>query len=299
MLRGSLEVIEFIPRQVTVDPPPVIPSRESEGICGRFRLEHRTLTTFLAALASLALHAFLVAPALWMRGVPSPHSPAREYARGTSLQWIVLDDSPKAAAAIPDSADSPALVAIRLSGIVPTLPAVSAAPDGSEHRDPEDHSSLGEMSGRYVGQIQARIDRAWLRPRTAIGAPIFRCQVQVDQDGAGRVDDVTLLQCNGDTRWRLSLVHAIEAASPLPAPPAFAVFTRHVLLEFRAMAYSSGAEAGLYESPEPAAARAMRKENEKSQSTFQALREAVTAPHSHGVIELRIEGSKSEVVPEH
>jgi hypothetical protein len=174
---------------------------------------------------------------------------------------------------------------------VPALPAVIPEPDASKHQDVENHSSSGVISGRYVGQIQARIERAWLRPRTAIGAPIFQCQVQVEQDGAGQVGDVTLIKCNGDTRWQVSLVHAIEAASPLPAAPAPTVFARHILLEFRAMAYAPGVNADLYEP----AARPAPKEAEESNGTFQAVREAVTAPHAHKVIRLRIEGSKAEV----
>jgi hypothetical protein len=253
----------------------------------------------LAALASLALHAILVAPTLWVSRVAPQHAPQRKDAGETSLQWIVLDDSPKAAAARPAPLGSPVLVAIGLSDPAPTLPVASPDLDASMHQDAADHSSLGEISGRYVGQIQARIERAWLRPRTAIGAPIFQCQVQVDQDSAGRVGEVTLLECNGDDRWQMSLVHAITAASPLPAPPDPAVFARHVVLEFRAMAYAPGAEAGLYESDVPAASRATPDEADESEGPFRALRDAATAPHAHRVIQLRIEGSKAEVASEH
>jgi hypothetical protein len=246
----------------------------------------------LAAGVSLALHAFLVVPTFWASGTAAPHPPVRDPAEGAALQWVVLDDSPKAAAA-PLSQESPFLVAIGLSDSEPVLPAVIPEADASKHQDVETHSSPGEISGRYVGQIQARIERAWLRPRTAIGAPIFQCQVQVDQDGVGQVGDVTLLKCNGDARWQLSLVHAIEAASPLPAAPAATVFARHVLLEFRAMAYAPGADAGLYEP----AARPAPTEAEESKGTFEALRE-VAAPHAHKVIRLRIEGSKAEIEPD-
>ena len=300
MLRGSIEVVEFVPRQVTVDPLPVTPVRVSDDIRGRLRLGHRTVSSFLAASASLALHAILVAPTLWVSAAPQ-HSPRQKQAGETTLKWIVLDDAPKPAFASVNLAplSSPALVAIGLSDLVPALPAASPDLDTSRHKDAEDHSSLGEMSGRYVGQIQARIERAWLRPRTAIGAPIFQCQVQVDQDGAGRVGEVTLLTCNGDDRWRLSLVRAITAASPLPAAPDPKVFARHVVLQFRAMAYSPAAEAGLYEPAIARTARATRDEADESRHTFQTLRDAATAPNVHRVIQLRIEGSKAEVVPEH
>jgi len=108
-----------------------------------------------------------------------------------------------------------------------------------------------------------------------------------------------LLQCNGDTRWRLSLVQAVEMASPLPAPATPAVFARHLVLQFRAMAYSASSPADLYESPAVQVADARQEEGEQqSQNAIEALRAAVRAPHSDKVLELRIEGSKAEVEPE-
>jgi hypothetical protein len=43
------------------------------------------------------------------------------------------------------------------------------------------------LFGQYLGQIDARIDRAWLRPRTRIGADRFVCQVRIEQDDLGTV----------------------------------------------------------------------------------------------------------------
>lgn len=298
MVRGVLEVVEFVPRQPVEAARVDYPDRTGH-IWSRLRLEHRTLTSCAAALVSIALHALLVGPALWASG-PPPHPADRKYAGATALQWVVLDDAPAVAATRPASLTSPVLAAVRVPDILP-IPEASI-PDVREDKDAQsdDRSSLGAMSGRYVGQIHARIDRAWQRPRTSIGAPIFQCQVQVDQDGLGRVDEVTLLQCNGGARWQLSLVHAIEAASPLPAPPNPAVFARHVLLEFRAMAYSAGADAELYEPPGVSGLRGNpREDGSQSQTAFQALREAAKGRHSGRVIELRIEGSHTEVEPEH
>jgi predicted small lipoprotein YifL len=95
-------------------------------------------------------------------------------------------------------------------------------------------------------------------------------------------------------------VHAIEAASPLPAPPNPAIFTHRVLLQFRATAYSPGAPGELYEPPAALSASDRAQQSEKnSQKAFQTLREAARAPHSRTVIELRIEGSSAEVEPQH
>ena len=297
MPRGTLEVVEFVPRQATKDAVPPDQPRRSEDLWSRLRLEHRTLTRCAAALTAVGLHLLFVAPVLW--GGVSRHSHERDYRGDAALQWVTLVDSTAMQAVRPRLPGPPALISVAVTAelkLPRSLPAGSSAARG----DPAaDQAGLGAMYGRYVGQIRARIDRAWQRPRTVIGAPIFQCQAQVDQDGAGRVREVTLVECNGDARWQLSLVHAIEAASPLPAPPSAAVFTRRVLLEFRATAYSPGAPAGLYEPPGALPASYEAEQDEKrSRKAFQMLREAARAPHSHRVIELRIEGSSAEVEPQ-
>lgn len=301
MPRGSLEILEFVPQQAAADAASAIHTPEPDDFWDRLR-PSRTVVSCLAIVASAALHALFVAPAFWGSAMPPDHSPDKASAGDAAMQWIVLDDSAAASAITPASLGAPGLVAISLPDALPPLPSAIPAADTPKDKaaQADDHSSLGVMYGRYVGQIQARIDRAWLRPRTTIGAPLLQCQVQIDQDDAGRVGDVTLLQCNGSTRWRLSLVQAVEASSPLPAPPNQAVFTRHVLLQFRAMAYSAGAPAGLYEPPTVQVADARQGAGgQQSQNAIEALREAARAPHSHKNMELRIEGSKAEVGPEH
>jgi TonB C terminal len=125
--------------------------------------------------------------------------------------------------------------------IVSPEPTVDAAIDVDESPDqkaPAAEESTGDrqlqaaLFGRYIGQIQARIERAWLRPRTPIGAESFECRVQVLQNKRGEVLEVTVQRCNGDVSWGLSLVHAIDRASPLPAPPDPAVFAETLQLSF-------------------------------------------------------------------
>lgn len=277
--------------------PPHYP--ESADFCSRLRLEHRALTSCAAALAALALHILLIAPVLWTGGT-SRHPDQRKYRGDGAMQWVVLQDaSGGAAGSKSPSLPLPNLTAIAVTDALPKLPLGAASPgaSGAKSGQSESPSGFGEMSGRYLGQIHARIDRAWLRPRSAIGAPIFQCQAQIDQDRQGRVAEVTLLECNGDARWQVSLVRAIEAASPLPAPPDEAVFGPHVLLEFRAAAYSPGAPQDLYEPPPAARASLARADGVLPQNVFRALRDASRA-HSGRAIELRIEGSKAEVEPE-
>lgn len=216
------------------------------------------------------------------------------------MQWVVLEDSSRAAAhSKAPSIPLPTLTTIGVRDPLSTLALglATAGASGAKNRQAAGPSGFGELYGRYVGQIQARIDRAWLRPRTAIGAPIFQCQAQIDQDHQGRVAEVTLIACNGDTRWQVSLVRAIQAASPLPAPPNQAVFTRHILLEFRAVAYAPGASADLYEPPGTAHELPSSADELLPEKVFRTLRDA-SRVQSGKAIALRIEGSKVEVEPD-
>jgi hypothetical protein len=110
---------------------------------------------------------------------------------------------------------------------------------------------LSAMSGLYMGQIDARIERAWSRPRTPLNARAFSCSVRIEQDDTRHVRNITLVGCNGDARWQQSLVQGIRAASPLPAPPDPMVFRRVITLSFHAEAYSATSEQGLYEPAGP------------------------------------------------
>lgn len=103
-----------------------------------------------------------------------------------------------------------------------------------------DQAQHAMLFGRYLVQVQARIDRAWERPRTDIGAPRFSCRSRVTQDPQGNVTGVTLDHCNGSQRWRQSLVTAIRSASPLPAPPDPSVYADLLTLSFEADSYKPG-----------------------------------------------------------
>jgi hypothetical protein len=110
-------------------------------------------------------------------------------------------------------------------------------------------SGSGETNiyGLYVRQIDARIERAWHRPRTPIGASLFSCRVEINQDIAGNVLNWTLQECNGDARWQQSLISAIRSSSPLPAPPDPNLYRRRVQLTFRSEAYDPHGPGDLFE----------------------------------------------------
>lgn len=89
--------------------------------------------------------------------------------------------------------------------------------------------SSGQMN-RYVAEIAARVERAWIRPLTA--KPGLKCTVEVTQVPGGVVTDAKVGECNGDDAVRQSIVLAVFRASPLPAPPDPTLFERRLNLVF-------------------------------------------------------------------
>ncbi|MES1190873.1 MAG: TonB C-terminal domain-containing protein [Steroidobacter sp.] len=87
------------------------------------------------------------------------------------------------------------------------------------------------LFGRYMGQIKARIERAWDYPADS-SRQSFQCTVQIKQNRKGEVLEVTMTRCDNDPAWQLSLAKAIQSASPLSAPPNQDVFTEVVTLTF-------------------------------------------------------------------
>ena len=123
-----------------------------------------------------------------------------------------------------------------------------------------DNAEKLRLLGIYTGQIQARIERVWRRPRTPVNgsaenqssltdAASFQCEAQIVQDSTGDVQEILLPRCNGSPEWQRSLVLAIQQASPLPAPPSEKVFSRSITLQFLGLAYTQGDSNGEYELP--------------------------------------------------
>jgi TonB-like protein len=120
-----------------------------------------------------------------------------------------------------------------------------------------DGTEQARLFGIYIGQIQARINRIWRRPRSPVSEgdsleattadESFQCQTQIVQDAIGSVQEVLLLRCNGSLAWQRSLVIAIEQASPLPAPPSPSVFNHSITLNFVGLSYVAGSPDDDYE----------------------------------------------------
>jgi colicin import membrane protein len=88
----------------------------------------------------------------------------------------------------------------------------------------------GAMSS-WAAQIQARIQRAWIRPPSARSG--LDCTLYVTQVPGGEIVNVKLGSCNGDDAVKQSILDAAYRASPLPPPPDPALFERNLELYFR------------------------------------------------------------------
>lgn len=261
----------------------------------------------VCALASLALHALLLSPILFGTGKhknTEPEAPGTEAsadrpgADGSMIVELIeeSDRTSSASARMPASSlISPAT--LRRMAAVDVAPP-EPIPDIDVERDSQtlaqtqgDDTVRARLYGIYVGQISARIERAWLKPRSSPGADRFVCRVQVLQGPSGEVREVTVKDCNADERWQSSLVHAIQSASPLPAPPDPRVFNRRITMQFVSEGF---APSGDSEGFEPQGLTVM---NDKARAPSAAVgqRELLEQLRSMrkektGVVDLRIGG---------
>jgi colicin import membrane protein len=83
----------------------------------------------------------------------------------------------------------------------------------------------------YLAQIQARIQRMWNRPPTAVAG--LDCTVYITQVPGGTISSARLGECNGDEATRESILAAVYRASPLPAPSNPDLFDRNLKVPFR------------------------------------------------------------------
>lgn len=151
------------------------------------------------------------------------------------------------------------------------LPAAEAAEmaeaSASSSEPAADQTQHALLYGRYLGQVQARIERAWSRPRGDIGAPTFSCRVRIEQDRLGNVVDIAVDHCNGTERWRQSLLTAVRTASPLPAPPDPSVYADRIWLAFRSERFRAETSTEGFE-PEDRGARDSDSEVHRSFENF-------------------------------
>jgi TonB-like protein len=214
------------------------------------RPSRRASISLMGLLGTLLLHGLLVLPFVLDLSLPAPRLPNRS---GAGASAVASNREPVMTAIfINEPCPVDRLTAIKpvelaSRGVAPMdLPVIVFSPDSAPASDADpnsaDKSVSVEAAGdqtqhallyrRYLGQIQARIDRAWVRPRTEIAALRFSCGVRIEQDRQGGVVKIGLEHCTGSPRWQQSLVSAIRTASPLPAPPDPSVYADVLSLVF-------------------------------------------------------------------
>lgn len=231
-------------------PRPWLPN---DGVQPRARPRERVAAGAIAAMATIAVHVLLVESVLMSEGgryIPRPHQEGLGAnaisAEEQAVATLIFIEHPDVGSSNPEPLELAAsrgrvmqnlqltiispepTMDLALDDVKETADSKEAAPDDSAG----DRQARAELFGGYLGQIQARIQRAWLRPRSPIGEESFECRVQVLQTRRGDVLEITLQRCNGSLDWQASLVHAIESASPLPAPPDPHVFAESLQLSF-------------------------------------------------------------------
>ena len=229
------------------------------------RRSRRTAVAITGAAATLALHSLLFVATIWSDGSARlPRLPDRIGAGantasangGSEERRIVIQLQPETMPENPLPQLSPVMLEVPRQASLLAITGPDALPmaplfhdeAGEERGAAEaDMVARAQLSGLYEGQIRARIERAWLRPREPIDEGKFACRVLIRQDAQGAIREIEVQQCNGSERWQRSLTDAIFAASPLPAPPNPQVFADSFSMRFEASAYADGSEVALYE----------------------------------------------------
>lgn len=232
--------------------------------------------TFIGILGTLLLHAAFIQSVSFGSRISKPKQPesqesalAKSATSDESLVLISLTMIANTSQVTSESAlpSLPDLSKIKIQPRISTDPpefldleTLALSEDQASHAvsGEEDSAEKARLFGIYTGQIQARIDRVWRRPRTSVNEitarqePVdagasFQCEAQIIQDLRGNVQEILLPRCNGSTAWQHSLVVAIQQASPLPAPPSIKVFTQSITLRFIGLPYMSGSSNDGYE----------------------------------------------------
>jgi len=238
----------------------------------------------MGLLGTLLLHVLLALPFVLELSLPAPRLPNHA---GAGASVATSNREPIMTAIFINEA-SPAVallkpVELASRGVAPKdLPVVVFSPDSAPASDADPNSEVGTapaqvagdqtqhalLYGRYLGQIQARIDRAWVRPRTEIGAPRFSCRVRIEQDRQGGVVEIKLEHCTGSPRWQQSLVSAVQTASPLPAPPDPSVYADVLSLVFESDGFRASDSTDGFE-PANTSALAANQEREAFERSLQ------------------------------
>lgn len=219
------------------------------------RYKRRALVGSAGIAATVLLHTLLVAVAVWGGGdySPRPKLPDAVGAGANSgrpedeigERQILVMLTPN----FQDEPSQPQPEALLLEPALPSmlqitgmdalpLPVVEIPGEG-EATVEADLMANAHYAGLYESQVRARIERAWELAAASLKQLDFSCLVEISQQRDGRVREVVLAKCDESLEWQLSLVAAIQAASPLPAPPNPSAFVDRFSLAFESNALRS------------------------------------------------------------
>jgi hypothetical protein len=201
----------------------------------------------VAALASLALHGLLLAPALV--GHPADRTQrAHRVASDTpapSLTAFILNDRTPAAAQAAASLQPDAALIAEVPIELPTDPTPDLAEPAADPHDPDPTADASQETTdrtvtyiRRMSQITARIQGAWTLPPTRL-ATDFHCRIRIRQDAGEAVSEVEFESCDSDGTLRASLLKAIDHLGSMPALSEKSVGTQDVTLDVTAFAAPS------------------------------------------------------------
>lgn len=227
----------------------------------------RSMIPLIGMGATLLAHLLLLTPVFWGSGasqLPRPPDATGASANAGSAQDMSTESlvlielntvtqipaAPTSMAQLPPLAAPPSLLQLLGPNSLPLVPILSD-PDGEiAQSSAADVLARTRLAGIYESQIRDRIERAWRRPRTALVDDLFQCQIKVWQDAQGHVQRVALQECEGTPEWFDSIVNAVKAASPLPAPPNPKVFADSFQMRFTSVTYQPGADERGFETAE-------------------------------------------------
>jgi colicin import membrane protein len=92
------------------------------------------------------------------------------------------------------------------------------------------NAQLTDAEKKYILTIKAKIENNWLVPHDSRYDKI--CTVIVNQLPSGKVTNVKVHGCKGDSLYIDSLINAVWKSSPLPIAPDIEVFQENIVLQF-------------------------------------------------------------------
>lgn len=196
--RGTLEVAVY-------EPPALRDSRSMERQVGSYSVlrtvlrasgcaESRVGVISAGVFTSFLLHALLISSLTlgWghMRAYPPnhPHLNAPGVRSGQddelTMELVPVEEAGSSAAGDAGVIATPMLVTVNPEAALADANVPPVLDLDGQHADVE-AMTRSLLAGRYLGQVDARIERAWRRPRTPIREGLFSCGVRIEQDASG------------------------------------------------------------------------------------------------------------------